>query len=128
MTRPKETLRDHVVTPQLARCFDDALAFICSALDARSSKASYLHGSFGAGKSHFMDRDGLGDLESARRVLPEPVRWITGPSGPVRQMGQTWARPTRSSTPARCEFAGRGGRIETVLPAHSVQLLRFEVA
>jgi hypothetical protein len=26
------------------------------------------------------------------------------------------------------EFAGRGGRIETVLPAHSVTLLRFEVA
>jgi hypothetical protein len=54
MTRPKDTLRDYVVTPQLVACFDDALAFIRSALDARSSKAAYRHGSFGAGKSHFM--------------------------------------------------------------------------
>ena len=54
VARPEETLRDYVVTPQLASCFDQALAFIRSALDARSSKAAYLHGSFGSGKSHFM--------------------------------------------------------------------------
>src|SRR5215217_5752137 len=52
--RPVETLRDYVVTPQLVECFDDALKFIKGALDARSSKAAYLHGSFGSGKSHFM--------------------------------------------------------------------------
>lgn len=49
-----DTLRDYVVTPQLAACFDNALSFIKSALDVNSSKAVYLHGSFGAGKSHFM--------------------------------------------------------------------------
>jgi hypothetical protein len=54
VARPEETLRDYVVTPQLARCFDDALGFIRSALESRSSKAAYLHGSFGSGKSHFM--------------------------------------------------------------------------
>ncbi|HEX6985894.1 MAG TPA: phage resistance protein, partial [Planctomycetaceae bacterium] len=54
VNRPEETLRDYVVTPELRRCFDDALAFIRSALEGRTSKASYLHGSFGAGKSHFM--------------------------------------------------------------------------
>lgn len=54
VARPEETVRDYVVTPQLERCFDDALDFIKSALDAGSSKASYLHGSFGSGKSHFM--------------------------------------------------------------------------
>ena len=48
------TLRDYVVTPQLAGAFDNALAFIRSAIDGHSSKASYLHGSFGSGKSHFM--------------------------------------------------------------------------
>lgn len=48
------TLADYVVTPELARCFDDALNFIQSALVSRSSKAAYLHGSFGSGKSHFM--------------------------------------------------------------------------
>src|SRR5947209_17935084 len=48
------TLDEYVVTPQLADCFDNALGFIKSAIDARSSKAAYLHGSFGSGKSHFM--------------------------------------------------------------------------
>ncbi|MGH9163418.1 MAG: phage resistance protein, partial [Vicinamibacteraceae bacterium] len=52
--KPGETLRDYVVTPQLVQCFDEALKFIRSALDANSSKAAYLHGSFGSGKSHFM--------------------------------------------------------------------------
>jgi len=51
---PEETLRQYVVTPQLATSFDDALGFIKSALDSASSKATYLHGSFGSGKSHFM--------------------------------------------------------------------------
>src|SRR3954452_7237877 len=48
------TLADYVVTPQLADAFENALGFIKSALDARNSKAVYLHGSFGSGKSHFM--------------------------------------------------------------------------
>src|SRR5687767_10702149 len=54
VTHPEETLRDYVVTEQLAACFDNALGFIRSALESRSSKAAYLHGSFGSGKSHFM--------------------------------------------------------------------------
>ena len=52
--RAEETLRDYVVTPELKKCFDDALAFIRSAMESNTSKASYLHGSFGSGKSHFM--------------------------------------------------------------------------
>lgn len=54
VARPQETLRDYVVTPELARNFEEALGFIKGALDSRSSKAAYLHGSFGSGKSHFM--------------------------------------------------------------------------
>src|SRR5436309_13376365 len=54
VAHPQETLRDYVVTEQLAACFDNALGFIRSALESRSSKAAYLHGSFGSGKSHFM--------------------------------------------------------------------------
>lgn len=50
----EKTLAEYVVTPQLVACFDDALGFIKSAVDSVSSKACYLHGSFGAGKSHFM--------------------------------------------------------------------------
>ena len=48
------TLHNYVVTPQLANCFDLALGFIKSAVESNTSKACYLHGSFGSGKSHFM--------------------------------------------------------------------------
>lgn len=51
---PEETLRTYVVTPQLVSCFDNALRFVKGALEGRTSRAAYLHGSFGAGKSHFM--------------------------------------------------------------------------
>ncbi|MEN9840720.1 MAG: hypothetical protein RL376_520, partial [Verrucomicrobiota bacterium] len=50
----KATLANYVVTPQLAACFDQALKIVQGALKGNSSKAAYLHGSFGAGKSHFM--------------------------------------------------------------------------
>lgn len=50
----RETLATYVVTEQLQRAFDDALAFIQSAVAGKTSKAAYLHGSFGSGKSHFM--------------------------------------------------------------------------
>ncbi len=51
---PEQTLKPYVVTPQLGECFDAALDFIKGAVQANSSKAAYLHGSFGSGKSHFM--------------------------------------------------------------------------
>lgn len=54
ITKPEETLRDYVVTPQLAKCFDEAIGLIQSAVQGNSSKGAYLHGSFGSGKSHFM--------------------------------------------------------------------------
>lgn len=54
LEKAEETVADYVVTEQLVKCFDEALGIIRSAIDARSSKATYLHGSFGSGKSHFM--------------------------------------------------------------------------
>lgn len=52
----KRTLDEYVVTKQLAECFEDALAFVKSAVEDQNlrSKGAYLHGSFGSGKSHFM--------------------------------------------------------------------------
>lgn len=47
-------LKDYVVTERLLENFDEALALIKSSLDGHRSKAAYLHGSFGSGKSHFM--------------------------------------------------------------------------
>lgn len=50
----EQTLRDYVVTQQLGDAFKNALGFIQQAVASGSSKAAYLHGSFGSGKSHFM--------------------------------------------------------------------------
>jgi len=51
-----QTLGEYVVTPQLAKSFDDALSFIKSTVATNQirQKGAYLHGSFGSGKSHFM--------------------------------------------------------------------------
>lgn len=54
VTHAEQTLRDYVVTPQLVDAFGNALGFIKQAVQTGSSKAAYLHGSFGSGKSHFM--------------------------------------------------------------------------
>ena len=72
LARAEETVQSYVVTKQLERCFDDALGFIQGALEGRTSKACYLHGSFGSGKSHFMavlDLLLAGDVRA--RSLPE---------------------------------------------------------
>ena len=52
--RPAETAQSFVVTDRLADAFDHALGIVNVALRDRQSKASYVHGSFGSGKSHFM--------------------------------------------------------------------------
>ncbi|WP_345411481.1 hypothetical protein [Pseudonocardia xishanensis] len=52
--RRAATLDSYVITPQLETAFDQALGLISSALSDGRSRASYLHGSFGSGKSHFM--------------------------------------------------------------------------
>ena len=54
VTEPEKTLRDYVVTPQLVDAFSNAMGFIQQAVQTGGSKAAYLHGSFGSGKSHFM--------------------------------------------------------------------------
>ncbi|WP_017604990.1 DUF6079 family protein [Nocardiopsis alkaliphila] len=53
-TRQAQTLAEYVVTPQLAESFDQALETIRSSIVDNKSQAAYLHGSFGAGKSHFL--------------------------------------------------------------------------
>jgi hypothetical protein len=66
------TLRDYVVTPQLVECFRHALGLVRGALDAGTSRGAYLHGSFGAGKSHFMAvLSLLLDGDTRARAVPE---------------------------------------------------------
>lgn len=52
--RPEETLDQYVVTAQLKRQYEKALALIQNSLQQGKSQAAFLHGSFGSGKSHFM--------------------------------------------------------------------------
>lgn len=54
LNAPAETVRDYIATPELVKCFDQALGVVKGAIDSRMSKGAYLHGSFGSGKSHFM--------------------------------------------------------------------------
>jgi hypothetical protein len=84
--RPDEALKDYVVTDQLARCFDEALGLVDSALTSHESKATYLHGSFGAGKSHFMavlylllqGNRAARSLEKLAPVVTKHNRWTQG--------------------------------------------------
>lgn len=54
MTDPKATLENYVVTSDLVKDFEEAVGFIRGAVMTKNSQATYLHGSFGSGKSHFM--------------------------------------------------------------------------
>ncbi|MGH3834662.1 MAG: hypothetical protein ACRDSF_03000 [Pseudonocardiaceae bacterium] len=52
--RVAQTLREYVVTPDLQAAFDRALTLINQAISSGESRAAFLSGSFGSGKSHFM--------------------------------------------------------------------------
>ena len=54
LQNPEETAGLYVTTPKLIDAFDRALGLVGDALKSGQSKATYLHGSFGSGKSHFM--------------------------------------------------------------------------
>ncbi len=77
------TVAQYVATPQLVEAFQDALGFIRSALDDNKSKAAYLHGSFGSGKSHFMAilsllLSGHAAAKEKKELLPlvDKHRWV----------------------------------------------------
>ncbi|MDN4479712.1 DUF6079 family protein [Demequina muriae] len=52
--RLAQTVNDYVVTDDLTDAFDRALALVADSLRTRNSRAAFLAGSFGSGKSHFM--------------------------------------------------------------------------
>lgn len=69
---PSRTLEDYVVTPQLVDCFDRALSLVASSVADHRSKATYLHASFGAGKTAMMSvLHLLLQGEPAARSVPE---------------------------------------------------------
>ena len=85
VNEPQKTLERYVVTPQLVECFNDSLSLIKTAMDANNSKAAYLHGSFGSGKSHFMAVLHLmlqhnPDVRNVKELQPvcEKHKWVEG--------------------------------------------------
>ena len=71
ISNPERTVRDYAITPKIVQTFEHALSIIGSALRDGRSQAAYLHGSFGAGKSHFM---ALLDL----MLADHPAPWARG--------------------------------------------------
>ncbi len=50
----ERTLQDYVVTDKIADAFREGLTLVKSALARGNAKGAFIHGSFGAGKSHYM--------------------------------------------------------------------------
>src|SRR3954471_4779971 len=50
----EQTLNDYVVTEKIAEAFHAGLTLVKSALARGNAKGAFIHGSFGAGKSHYM--------------------------------------------------------------------------
>ncbi|WP_159803039.1 DUF6079 family protein [Arthrobacter zhaoguopingii] len=50
----EQTLKDYVVTEKIAEAFGEGLTLAKSALARGNAKGAFIHGSFGAGKSHYM--------------------------------------------------------------------------
>ena len=50
----EQTLKDYVVTEKIAEAFDEGLGLVRSAISRGTAKGAFIHGSFGAGKSHYM--------------------------------------------------------------------------
>src|SRR5690625_3525295 len=50
----EQTLRDYVVTDSIAHAFDEGLSLVRDTLRKGASKGAFIHGSFGAGKSHYL--------------------------------------------------------------------------
>src|SRR5690606_2598271 len=86
VSNAEETLREYVITDRLVGNFDEALGLISVALTTGSSKAAYLHGSFGSGKSHFMAALHAllrGEPAARRRdelagVIDKHDKWLSG--------------------------------------------------
>jgi len=115
---PESTLGDYLVTDQLRDCFDAALDFIKGAVQANSSKAAYLHGSFGSGKSHFMavlhlllqGNPVARSKEGLEEVVSKHESWIEGKKFflvPYHMIGQS-----------SMEAAVLGGYVRHVLKLH----------
>src|SRR5690606_13432495 len=81
-----ERVAEYVVTEQLRKAFRKALGLVAKAVRTGDSHAAYLHGSFGAGKSHFLTvlhavlngHEGALDKPGLKEVVAEHRDWLGG--------------------------------------------------
>ncbi|MFI1563985.1 hypothetical protein ACH4ZX_13160 [Streptomyces sp. NPDC020490] len=79
-------VEEYVVTPQLQEQFRKALNLVRGAVRKNTSYAAYLHGSFGAGKSHFLtvlhavlnNDPSVRTKPRLREVVAEHDEWLRG--------------------------------------------------
>lgn len=77
IARPEATLRDYAIPPKMVQSFRHALSIVDSALADGRSQATYLDGSFGSGKSHFM-------AVLALMLMDDPTPWRRPELHPLR--------------------------------------------
>ena len=116
VAKPAETLRTYVVTPQLADAFDRALDLIKGALASGSSKAAYLHGSFGSGKSHFMAVLHLLLQQQAEARATEGLEGVVTRHGDWLATGCQGSAKTKMLLPMLGRSSGVSGRKDIGLP------------
>lgn len=90
VAKPADIIQKYRVTDSLARAYKQALELIGACLRDGRSEAVYLHGSFGAGKSHFMALlslllRGEPDAWAIPELKPLRPEWID-PARPVAQL------------------------------------------
>ncbi len=127
---PDRTVRDYAITPKIVQTFEHALSIIGSALRDGRSQAAYLHGSFGAGKSHFMALLDLmladhpapwsrGELHTLRsknkwigkkRLLQLPIHMLGAQDMESKILGSyvAWVAKNHSEAPTPAIYADQG--------------------
>ena len=118
VAQPEATLRPYVVTQQLAGAFDISLDFIHAAVQGNSSKAAYLHGSFGAGKSHFMAVLHLLLQQQPAARAKEGLESVVGKHNPWLEGKKFLLVPYHMIGQPSMEAAVLGGYVRTVLALH----------
>ena len=110
----EQTLRDYVVTPQLVAAFDNALAFIKSAVETRAQQGRLparqfrlrqepLHG--GAAPAPERQRAGALDHRACADVVARHNAWTRGQASSSRAVSHdrratTWSRRSSAGTPS----------------------------
>jgi hypothetical protein len=130
IAQPERTVRDYAITPKIAQTFEHALSIIGSALRDGRSQAAYLHGSFGAGKSHFMAvldlmladhpapwrRPELHELRGRqpwigqKKLLQLPIHMLGAQDMESKILGSyvTWAAKNHSGAPVPAVYSDQG--------------------